>query len=152
MAIELRPFSQLNPEAVQASLTELVQRISEDNPQLDLRRGVFSELLCYYHAVLDTQRRTYTLDLQNARSLQVLAENPELADPDIVDDVLSNYRLDRKVGRRATGEVTVVVTDDVTVTIGQGSVWEARGQQYITRVSSQLKLKQAKYHFPVIVY
>lgn len=132
MPIELKPLDQLNPDAVLAALAETVERVQEDNPNLDLRRGVFAELLAYYHAALDTQRRTYIADLSNSRSLKVMEENPELADPDLVDDVLSNFRLDRKPGRKATGEVTVVVSDDVTVTIGQGSVWEARGKRFVT--------------------
>ena len=132
MPIELKPLDQLNPDAVLAALAETVERVQEDNPNLDVRRGVFAELLAYYHAVLDTQRRTYIQDLSNSRSLKVMEENPELADPDLVDDVLSNFRMERKPGRKATGEVTVVVSDDVTVTIGQGSVWEARGKRFVT--------------------
>lgn len=132
MPIELRPLTQLDPDAVQAALAETVQRVQEDNPNLDLRRGVFAELLAYYHAVLDTQRRTYTADLLNSRSLLAVEQDPELADPDVVDDILSNFRVDRQAGRRALGEVTVVVGDDVTVTIAAGAVWEARGRQYLT--------------------
>lgn len=132
MAITLRPLNQLDTDAVSAALTETVQRVQEDNPRLDLRRGVFAELLVYYHAVLDTQRRTYTNDLLNSRSLLAIEQDPTLADPDVVDDILSNFRFDRKAGGLATGEVTVVVSDDVTVTIAQGSTWSARGKQFVT--------------------
>ncbi len=132
MAIALRPLTQLDPDAVQAALAETVQRISDDNPNLELRRGVLAELLAYYHAVLDTQRRTYVNDLLNSRSLAAMEADPTLADPDAVDDVLSNFRVTRGAGRKAVGEVTVVVSDDVTVTVAAGSVWEARGKQYVT--------------------
>lgn len=132
MAIELRPLTQLDTDAVSAALTETVQRVQEDNPRLDLRRGVFAELLVYYHAVLDTQRRTYTNDLLNSRSLLAIEQDPTLADPDVVDDILSNFRFTRKGGGLATGEVTVVVSDDVTVTVAQGSTWSARGKQFVT--------------------
>jgi hypothetical protein len=135
MPVEMRPLAELDPDAVQAALAETVQRVQEDNPNLDLRRGVFAELLAYYHAVLDTQRRTFTNDVLNSRSLKVMEADPTLADPDLVDDVLSNFRVSRQLGRKALGEVTVVVADDVTVTIAQGSVWEARGRQFLaTRV------------------
>ena len=132
MPLTLRPLDQLDPDAVLAALEETVQRLSEDNPNLELRRGVFAELLAYYHAVLDTQRRTYTNDVLNARSLQAMQDDPTLADPELVDAVLSNFRMTRKPGRKAVGSVTVVVSDDVTVTIGQGSVWEALGRRYVT--------------------
>ena len=132
MTIALRPFTQLDPDAVAAALAETVQRVQEDNPRLDLRRGVFAELLAYYHAVLDTQRRTYTNDLLNSRSLLAIEADPTLADPDAVDDIMSNFRVSRKAGQFASGEVTVVLSDDVTVTIAQGSVWSARGKQFVT--------------------
>lgn len=131
MPITLRPLTQLDPDAVQAALAETVQRVQEDNPNLDLRRGVFAELLAYYHAVLDTQRRTFTNDVLNSRSLLAMQQDPTLADPDLVDDVLSNFRVTRRPGRTASGEVTVVVSDDITVTIAEGSVWEARGRQFV---------------------
>lgn len=132
MAIELRDLNDLDPDLVLAALTETVQRIQEQNPRLDLRRGVFAELLAYYHAVLDTQRRTNINDYLNARSMRQVQLNPALADADTVDDIVSNFRLARLEGRKSAGEVTVVVDDDTTVTVGQGSVWEARGRQYVT--------------------
>lgn len=132
MAIELRDLNDLDPDLVLAALTETVERVQAANPQLDLRRGVFAELLAYYHAVLDTQRRTNINDYLNARSLLQVQTDPTLADPTIVDDIVSNFRLERLAGRKAAGEVTVVVSDDVTVTIGQGAAWEARGKQYVT--------------------
>lgn len=131
MPITLRPLTQLDPDAVRAALAETVQRVQEDNPNLELRRGVFAELLAYYHAVLDTQRRTYTNDVLNSRSLLAMQEDPALADPDLVDAVLSNFRVTRRPGRTASGEVTVVVSDDVTVTVAEGSVWEARGRRFV---------------------
>jgi len=131
VAVTLRPLDRLDPQAVQAVVAETVQRVQEDNPHLDLRRGVFAELLVYYHAVLDAQRRAFVADLLASRSLQAVAARPDLADPDVVDDILSNFRVTRRPGRKAAGEVTVVVSDDVTVTVPQGSVWEARGRRYV---------------------
>jgi len=132
MAITLRPFSQLDPDAVLATLTETVQRIQEDNPRLELRRGIFAELLAYYHAVLDTQRRTFTNDVLNSRSLKMVEADPTLADADVVDDIMSNFLVSRKAGQVTVGEVTVVVADDITITIAKGSIWTARGKQYTT--------------------
>ncbi len=119
--ITLRSLSDLDPVKVAQNLTETITRVQEDNPELDLRRGVFAELLAYYHAVLATQRQVNIDDYLQARSLLVLSANPAAADPDLVDDVLSNFRVTRKPGQQAVGEVTVVVSDDVTVTIAQGS-------------------------------
>lgn len=142
--IELRPLDDLDPDVVQAVVTETAQRVAEDNPNLEVRRGVVAELLVHYHAVLDTQRRANIQDYLNARSLLAIQADPTLADPDLVDDVLSNFRLTRQPGRLAAGEVTVVVSDDVTVTIPQGSVWEAQGRQYTTPRVFTAKLEEAQ--------
>jgi hypothetical protein len=42
---------------------------------------VFAELLAYYHAVLDTQRRANLRDYLNGRSLKAIEADPALADP-----------------------------------------------------------------------
>lgn len=148
MPVELRSLTDLDPDAVQATLAETVQRVQEANPNLDLRRGVFAELLVYYHAVLDTQRRAYITDVLNSRSLLQIEADPTLADPDLVDDVMSNFRVDRKTGRQAAGEVTVIVSDDVTVTIAEGSVWEARGRQYVAEQVFTAKAEAAQVNAP----
>lgn len=142
--IELRPLTHLDPATVQAAIAETVQRVTEDNPNLDVRRGVFAELLVYYHAVLDTQRRQNIADYLAGRSLLAITADPVAADPDLVDAVLSNFRLARTPGQVAAGNVTVVVADDVTVTIGQGSVWEARGQRYVTPRVFSAKVEAAQ--------
>lgn len=141
MAIDPPPLDQLDPDAVAAALKETVERVQADNPHLDLRRGVFGELLAYYHAVLDTQRRASIKQYLDARSLLAIQQDPALADPDLVDHVLSNFRLDRKAGRKAAGDVTVVVSDDVTVTVGQGSVWEANGRRYLATAAFTAKVE-----------
>lgn len=144
MTIELRPLAELDPDAVAATLAETVQRVTEDNPQIDVRRGVFAELLCYYHAVLDTQRRANIQDYENGRSLAAIQADPILADPSLVDDVLSNFGLDRKAGRNAAGEVTVIMLTDTTVTIGEGAVWEARGRSYVTTQAFTAKAEEGQ--------
>lgn len=132
MAIALRPFDSLNADLVTQTLAETVQRVQEDNPQLDLRRGVFADLLAYYHSLLDVQRQENINDYLLARSLKALEDNPDLADPDLVDDILSNYLIERQPGANAAGDVMIVVSDDVTVTIAQGAVFSANGRLYTT--------------------
>ena len=48
----------------------------------------------------------------------------------MVDHVLSNYRLTRRAGTSATGEVTIVVSTSTTVTIAEGAVFSANGQTF----------------------
>lgn len=148
MAIELRPLNTLDLDTVQAALAETVQRVQDDNPAIDLRRGVFAELLAYYHAVLDTQRRVNIADYLAARSLRQIEADPTLSDPDLVDDVLSNFKLTRKLGEEATGEITIIVNDDTTVVIPQGSLWQARGLAFVTPRVYTAKLEAAQATLP----
>ena len=133
MTIALRSFDSLNADLVTQTLAEVTQRVQEDNPQLDLRRGVFADLLAYYHSLLDVQRQENINDYLLARSLRALEDNPELADSSLVDDVLSNYLIARQAGANATGTVMIVVSDDVTVTIAQGAVFQANGRLFVTQ-------------------
>jgi hypothetical protein len=99
---------------------------------LDVSRGVFYELLIYYHSLLATRQDTLINDYRRARSLLALEQDPDLADTDLVNDVLSNFRLDRKAGTLARGTIAIILSDDITVTFGRGSIFEARGLQYTT--------------------
>ena len=132
MPVQLRSLNDLNADDVVQNLAEVVARVQEDNPTLDLRQGVFFSLLGYYHAVLAAQRQHNIRDYLNARSLLVMEANPELADTDLVDDVLSNFRVTRKPGEKSRGDVTIVMSTDNPVVIGVGTVFEANGKRFVT--------------------
>lgn len=141
--IELKPLAQLDQALVDQNLAETLQRVQEDNPNLDLRRGVFAELLVYYHAILATQRQVNIDDYWRARSLKALEQDPDLADPDLVADTVSNFRVQRQLGSKATGDVTIIVSDDVTVTIARGAVFEAQGKRFVTQEVFTAKFDEA---------
>lgn len=130
MTIALRPLNTLDPEAVNQQLAETKQRIVEDNPTMDLRRGPFFDYLAYYHAMLAAGQQANIADYLSARSLLQIEADPTLADPALVDDVLSNYRLTRLAGSTATGDVTIIVSSNITVTIGVGTVFQGNGQLF----------------------
>lgn len=132
MAIELQDLTSLDPNAVQQNLLAVIAQLQEAHPTLDLRRGPVHDLLAYFHAVLATAEQVNVTRYQSARSLAAIQADPTLADPDIVDDVLSNYRVTRTAGAAATGSCTIVLSADLTVTIAQGAVFVANGQNYVT--------------------
>jgi hypothetical protein len=130
--IELKPLAEVDQALFDQAHAEALARVQEDNTRLYLRIGVLADILIHYHALLAAQRQENIDEYLKGRSLLALEENPDLADPDLVDDVISNYRLERKPGSTAEGEVTVVVSDDVSVVVAQGSVWQANGRRFLT--------------------
>ena len=132
MAITPKALNALDAALVTTALNEITQRVQEDNPTVDAGRGVIYELLIYYHSVLATRQEMLINDYRRARSLLALEQDPDLADTDLVNDVLSNFRLDRKAGSFARGTITVILSNNITVTFGRGSVFQANGLQYVT--------------------
>jgi uncharacterized phage protein gp47/JayE len=130
--LEIPSLTELNQEDVAQLLERLSAQLQELNPSLDLKRGVFKDTLAYYHAVLDAAIRTNLERYQSARSLQKIQENPELADAEIVNEVLSNWGIVRKEGTKAVGPVTIEINAPRAVVIPQGLVFESGGRNYLT--------------------
>ncbi len=127
---EVPSLTELDSVEVNQLLERLSTQLQELNPDLDLKRGVFKDTLAYYHAVLETAIRTNLERYQSARSLQQIEADPSLADAGVVDEVLSNFGVTRKLGTAATGSVTIELSALRTVTISQGFVFEADGRTY----------------------
>ena len=70
--------------------------------------------------------------LRRSMSLKAIGEDPALADADTVDDVLSNYGITRLDGNAATGEMTIVVSTDVSTVIPLGQVFVGNGVEFVT--------------------
>lgn len=143
MTIELRPLSELDPDMVTDTLTEVGERVQEDYPTLLVRRGNFHDLGIYYPSLLTAQRQQQIEDYRRARSLSALLADPT-ADPELVDEVLSNYRLTRAPGTAASGTITIVVSDDVTLSVPAGSRFTADGQSFITAATFTAKAEEAQ--------
>lgn len=127
---ELPSLTQLNSTDVQTLLDRLATQLQEMNPELDLRRGVFHDMLAYYHAVLETAIRTNLERYQSARSLQQIEADPTLADDTVVDEVLSNWGVTRKSGTKAVGPVTIELSIASSIVIPAGFAFQANGNQY----------------------
>jgi uncharacterized phage protein gp47/JayE len=65
-------------------------------------------------------------------SLLAISENPDLADPEIVDGVLSNLMLTRDPGAKAAGQLTIIIENLATTTVPAGSIFTANGLNYLT--------------------
>jgi hypothetical protein len=132
---EISDLTQLNSTDVNQLLDRLATQLQELNPNLDLKRGVFKDTVAYYHAVLETAIRTNLERYQSARSLQQIAADPTLADDDVVNEVLSNWGINRKIGTKAAGSITIELNAARTVTVPEGFIFETNGQQYLATAS-----------------
>lgn len=144
MPIELTNLSELAPADVQANLAVATQQVQEDNPTLDLRRGVIHDIVLYPHAALDTMLRTALARYLSARSLNDIQADPTLADAGVVDGVLSNFNIVRGQGATAIGEVTIVLASALSVTIGSGTIFQANGQTYTSDAAYTAKTQAAQ--------
>lgn len=130
---EIQKLSELDPADVQVILQRIRTQLQELNPTLDLQRGVFHDQLLYHRAVLETALRQTLERYQSARSLQQIEANPELADPGVVDEVLSNWGVRRKIGTKAVGSVAIELSANRSVVISAGAIFEADGLRYVSQ-------------------
>lgn len=131
MGITVTALSELSIADVQQNHDLLRQIVQEDNPTIDVRRGPFDDLIDYYGGALATVNQVNIRRQQMAQSLTLIQENPELADDDLVDAVLSRFGVTRRAGSEATGSITIVVSKLASVTIANGALFTASGKQFI---------------------
>ena len=75
----------------------------------------------------------YRLDLQEqSLSLAAVAEDPDLADDDLVDRLLSNYFIERQEATVAFGSILVVVNRATIIPVSNGAAFSANSQTYVT--------------------
>jgi len=131
MAIEINSLSELDVDAVAAMGTKLAQYMQERHPEVELTRGVFHDLVLYFNAVLNTAIQENIDRVRQSQSLAAIAANPELADSEIVDQVLSNYNLTRDSGSPAAGTATIIFNLPLVTTIGAGGAFTANDVTFV---------------------
>lgn len=135
MSLKVTDISELDTSLVEAAQAELSQLIQEKYPEIELSRGVFHDLVAFFAGGISGGiNQTEIQRVLDSRSLLAISEDPQLADDELVDHVLSNYLTSRRTGTRATGEITIVVTGDGTVVVSGNSLFVANGLNYRTDV------------------
>lgn len=130
MTIELASLSDVDQTRVAQLENELTALLQEAYPELDLKRGVVQDLLLRPHAALAARDQETFARYLSANSLLKIEQDPTLADDGVVDGLLSNFLLTRQAGTSATGEITIVVSNNTTVTIQAGLQFTANGQVF----------------------
>ena len=146
---ELSNLTDLDNADVQQVLEQLTTQLQELNPSLDLKRGVFKDIVAYYHAVLETAIRTNLERYQSARSLQQINAHAVAADSTVVDEVLSNWGVTRKTGTRAIGSVTVEISQARSVTIPANFTFSVNGLTYVATQTFTSRTSEGQISNPV---
>ena len=85
-------FEDIDPELIEQSKDYLRQLLAEEFPSMDLTASrVFHDNLLLPAAILHSVNREDFDRLRRSSSPIEIQKDPELADPDIVDSVYSNY-------------------------------------------------------------
>lgn len=114
MTTEITSLNELNADLVREQQDILSTFLQEQYPNLDLSRGVMRDLVQYLNAIFSAKERTELERWKSARSLLAITENPDIADVDSVDNILSNYNVTRRNGTYATGTVFLTFDEDTS--------------------------------------
>ena len=131
MPITFPNLTELSPADVAAARTLLVQRIQEKAPTVEFRRGVIHDLLINLESIVHAAQESYADKFRKAGSILAIESDPALADPALVDEVLSNFLITRKGGTKSFGEITLIIPAVKATAIASGSVFVAFGKRFL---------------------
>lgn len=130
MSLEISAIDDLTEEQVAEVFGVLTGLIQDAHPSVDVRRGVFHDLVLYLNSVLNAAVKENINRLQQSQSLLQIEANPEIADDEVVDQVLSNYGLTRDAGAQSTGYITFVLTTKLKTQFLASTLFTADGVSF----------------------
>lgn len=126
MGLKVTSLDQLDPALVEQLQVEFTQLMQEKFPEVEIVRGPNHDIVHFLSGGVSAAiNQTEMARLVASQSLLAIRANPELADDEIVDAVMSNLLISRKVGTAATGEITIVVEGSTSVIIPARMVFAA---------------------------
>lgn len=130
MSLEPLPLLDLPQEIVDQALEYALQRVAEYSTDLDARRGVLNDIVVHLHAVFEASLRDLVDRVLRSSSLLEIEKDPDLADPELVDRVLSNFLLTRREGSPSQGQIAIVLEGRFATVIPRGAVFTAGTARY----------------------
>jgi hypothetical protein len=124
-------INDLDPTAVQQAESFLAGWLAPQYPSMDLNEGVFRNLLIRAAGAFHVLNQDLMAELKASQSMLAVSADPEGADPETVDAILSNYRMTRKTGAKATGTVTIIMAYQQSVTIPINTIFTANGLNFV---------------------
>jgi len=144
MALQVQDLSDLSDEEVAQFFALSVQLVQERFPNIDMRRGVVSDLVVGLDAILGAAQAENTDLVRQSQSIILIEANPELADDDLVDNVASNYRVIRQAATFAAGEVVIVMDQALAVSVGKGQTFTVGDHIYTADETYSARLTEAQ--------
>lgn len=133
----------LDTDLVAQQQLEAATRLQEAFPELDLKRGVYHDTVLYFHSLLSSGIQTMLAQYLASRSLLAIEANPELADTETTDEVLSNWGITRSSGTTASGTIAILLSAATNVTIAAGASFSANGMTFATTQVFAAKTNEA---------
>lgn len=130
MAIEFPSLTGLSQENVEQARALIVQSLREKSPSLEFRRGVIHDIIIHLESVIHAAQETYADKFRKSGSIKEISADPSIADNTLVDAVLSNFLITRKVSNRSTGSIIIKITDPVLLVVSQGSSFTYLNKSY----------------------
>lgn len=143
MSLTATPLAALDPARVAETEAMLTALLQEAEPSLDVRHGVFRDVMLHFvAALLESVGRGSTERLRQDFSLVRLIADPAAVDQTIADQLLGNYRLSRQAGTPAVGEIAVVLSKAIAPVLPRGTRFAYGQQQFITTTTHAIRLSE----------
>lgn len=138
----VQSLDEISAADVAASQAVMTQLIAERYPQAELaQRGVLHDIVAFLAGgVVGAVFREEIDRVQRSSSLLAITQDPELADTEVVDAVLSNFGLVRRDGTSARGEILIVATASATLVVPAGTLFLADGVEFRTDTAIAARL------------
>lgn len=130
--LNISDLSTLDQAVVQQNQALLAQLLQQLRPTIDTKRGTLYDYVLYLSAVLGTAAQAQVDAVRQANSLLAINTHPSLATPDVVDRLLSNYGLARRIGTVASGPIQIVLSQAAVITVPKGASFTANGMIFTT--------------------
>jgi len=121
----------LSSTVVDNTTAQIQAYASELLPEADFSKGTtLYDLLIRPAGILQAMAEMNVNRARNAGSLLRIAQYPYIADNDMVDELLSNYRIYRRGGTIAGGSVDIKISSNVVTAVPSGAVFVSGGLRF----------------------
>lgn len=132
MTIDLPAFDEVSDAEIAMAREQMASRLKTAFPSTEVRRGVIRDHVIQNQAIYQAARQLQLDRYDRSSNLRDIQADPALSDPELVDKVLSNFLLTRRTGAAATGNIRIVISELVPITVATGTIFEGGGQNFVT--------------------